>query len=126
VLVGHIDSSEVPSGRSRRNRTLDRDRVLQTAAVLSGGSGTCTSLDASRIKGSWVGATQESETLPTSCTISTTAPKERRGSAVQDSNEAKNRRVEIWLVPKGMALPAAARDAKDLPDTELRRIGCPK
>jgi outer membrane protein OmpA-like peptidoglycan-associated protein len=126
VLVGHIDSSEVPSGRSRRNRSLDRDRVLQTAAVLSGGSGTCTSLDASRIKGSWVGATQESETLPTSCTISTTAPKERTGSAVQDSNEAKNRRVEIWLVPKGMALPAAARDAKDLPDTDLRRIGCPK
>jgi outer membrane protein OmpA-like peptidoglycan-associated protein len=126
VLVGHIDSSEAPRARSRRARMLDRDRVLQTAAVLSGGSGTCSSLDASRIKGSWVGATQESETLPTSCTISTTAPKERRGSAVQDANEAKNRRVEIWLVPKGMSLPAAARDAKDLPDSELRRIGCPK
>jgi len=126
VLVGHIDSSEVPRAGSRRNRTLDRDRVLQTAAVLSGGTGTCASLDASRIKGSWVGATQESETLPTSCTISTTAPKERRGSTIQDTNEAKNRRVEIWLVPRGLSLPAAARDAKDLPDADLKRIGCPK
>jgi len=126
VLVGHIDTSEVPRGRSSRNRMLDRNRVLQTAAVLSGGTGTCTSLDTTRIKGSWVGATQESESLPTSCTISTTAPTERRGAAIQDANDAKNRRVEIWLVPKGMTLPTAARDARDLPDPELKRIGCPK
>ena len=126
VLVGHIDSSEVPRPGSRRNRTLDRDRVLQTAAVLSGGTGTCASLDTTRIKGSWVGATQESESLPTSCTISTTAPRERRGAAIQDTSDAKNRRVEIWLVPRGMTLPPAARDARDLPDAELRRIGCPK
>ena len=39
VLVGHIDSSEKPSGRSPRGRNLDRNRVLQTAAVLSGGGG---------------------------------------------------------------------------------------
>jgi hypothetical protein len=64
--------------------------------------------------------------LPTSCTISTTAPKERRGAAIQDTNDAKNRRVEIWLVPRGMALPPAARDARDLPDADLKRIGCPK
>jgi outer membrane protein OmpA-like peptidoglycan-associated protein/outer membrane protein W len=126
VLVGHIDSSEAPSGRSRRGRNLDRDRVLQTAAVLSGGSGTCSSLDTSRIKGSWIGATQETPSVPTSCAVSTAAPKERRGAAVEDTNEAKNRRVEIWLVPKGMTLPAAARDAKELPDADLKRIGCPK
>jgi outer membrane protein OmpA-like peptidoglycan-associated protein len=125
VLVGHIDAAEVPKGRSTRNRNLDRDRVMQTAAVLSGGSGTCTSLDRSRIKGVGVGTTQETESLPTSCAVSTTAPKERRGAEV-DSSEAKNRRVEIWLVPKGMALPAAARDAKELPDADLTKIGCPK
>jgi outer membrane protein OmpA-like peptidoglycan-associated protein len=126
VLVGHIDSSEAPSGKSRRGRDLDKNRVLQTAAVLSGGSGTCSSLDPSRIKGSWVGATQETESLPTSCAVSTTAPTERRGAAIEDSSEAKNRRVEIWLVPKGLSLPAAARDAKELPDADLKKIGCPK
>jgi hypothetical protein len=100
--------------------------VLQTAAVLSGGGGTCSSLDPSRIKGSWVGATQDTPSLPTSCSVSTTAPTERRGAAIEDSNEAKNRRVEIWLVPKGLSLPAAARDAKELPDADLKKIGCPK
>ncbi|HTW67126.1 MAG TPA: PKD domain-containing protein [Bryobacteraceae bacterium] len=128
VLVGHIDPSEVPRGRGRRarGRDLDRERVLQTAAVLSGGSGTCSSLDVSRIRGVWVGTNQVSESVPTSCALSTTAPKERRGQAIEDTNEAKNRRVEIWLVPKGMALPAAATGAMELPDNELKRIGCPK
>ena len=125
VLVGHIDSSEVPRTRAARNRSLDRERVMQVAAVLSGGSGTCSSLDRSRIKGSWVGATQDTEFLPTSCAVSTTPPKERRGAEV-NTDEAKNRRVEIWLVPKGMALPASARGASELPDAELTRIGCPK
>ena len=73
----------------------------------------------------WIGTTQETEALPTSCSISTTAPKERKGAEV-DASEAKNRRVEIWLVPKGMALPPAARDAKELPEAELKKIGCPK
>ena len=126
VLVGHIDSAEMPkSTRSKVGRNLDKDRVLQTAAVLSGGTGTCTALDTSRIKGVWVGATQETEALPTSCTISTTAPKERKGAEI-DANEAKNRRVEIWLVPKGMSLPPAAREAKELPAADLKKIGCPK
>jgi outer membrane protein OmpA-like peptidoglycan-associated protein len=126
VLVGHIDSAEAPSGKSRRGRNLDRDRVLQTAAVLSGGGGTCSSLDPSRIKGSWIGATQETPSVPTSCAVSTTAPKERRGAAIDDTDAAKNRRVEIWLVPKGMAPPAATHDAKELPDADLKKIGCPK
>jgi outer membrane protein OmpA-like peptidoglycan-associated protein len=126
VLVGHIDSSEAPkSVKSAKGRNLDRDRVMNTAAVLSGGTGTCTSLDQSRIKGVWVGATQESESVPTSCAVSTTPPKERRGAEIS-GDEAKNRRVEIWLVPKGLGLPPAARDAKDLPEAGLKKIGCPK
>ncbi len=126
VLVGHIDSSEAPSGRSRRGRDLDKNRVLETAAVLSGGGGTCSALDPSRIKGSWVGATQDTPSVPTSCAVSTTAPTERKGAAIEDSDAAKNRRVEIWLVPKGLSLPPAARDAKELPDADLKKIGCPK
>jgi outer membrane protein OmpA-like peptidoglycan-associated protein len=126
VLVGHIDSSEAPkSVKSNQGRNLDRDRVMNTAAVLSGGSGTCTALDTSRIKGVWVAATQESESVPTSCAVSTTAPTERKGFEI-NGDEAKNRRVEIWLVPKGLGLPAAAKDAKDLPGPALKKIGCPK
>ncbi len=126
VLVGHIDTSEAPRGRSPRGRNLDRNRVLNTAAVLSGGSGTCSSLDPSRIKGSWIGATQETPSVPTSCALSTTAPKERRGQAIEETDAGKNRRVEIWLVPKGMALPAATHNAMELPAADLKKIGCPK
>jgi hypothetical protein len=127
VLVGHIDSAEAPTGRnSRRGRDLDKNRVMNTAAVLSGGSGTCSSLDPTRIKGSWIGATQETPSVPTSCAVSTTAPKERRGQAIDDTDAAKNRRVEIWLVPKGMALPAATHNATELPEADLKKIGCPK
>jgi len=99
--------------------------VLNTAGVLSGGSGTCTALDRSRIKGVWVGTVQDTEFLPTSCTVSTEAPKERKGNEV-DANEAKNRRVEIWLVPKGLALPPAGANAADLSDADLKKVGCPK
>lgn len=125
VLVGHIDTNEVPKGKSSKGRSLDRERVMNTAGVLSGGTGTCTALDHGRIKGSWVGATQETESLPTPCTVSTEAPKERKGNEV-DASEAKNRRVEIWLVPKGLAQPAAAKDAKELPEADLKKVGCPK
>jgi outer membrane protein OmpA-like peptidoglycan-associated protein len=127
ILVGHIDSSEAPTGRrSRRNRNLDRQRVMNTAAVLSGGSGTCSSLDPSRIKGSWTGATQDSPLMPTSCAISTEAPKERRGQAIENTDAAKNRRVEIWLVPRGMAAPATTHNPTELPEPELKNLGCPK
>jgi len=127
VLVGHIDSSEAPTGRrSRRGRNLDRQRVFNTAAILSGGGGTCSSLDPSRIKGSWIGATQETPSLPASCAVSTTPPKERRGQAVENTDAAKNRRVEIWLVPKGMAPPATTHNPMELPEPELKNIGCPK
>lgn len=126
VLVGHIDTGERPRLAGRRGRGLDEERVLQTAGVLSGGGGTCSSLETSRIRGVWVGTAQQSEAIPTSCAVSTAAPQERRGAAVTDVNAAKNRRVEIWLVPKGMQLPAAAAGATDLPDADLKRIGCPK
>ena len=125
VLVGHVDTNEAPKGKGAKAGSLDKNRVLNTAGVLSGGSGTCTALDHSRIKGEWVGTVQDTEFLPTSCTVSTEAPKERKGNEV-DANEAKNRRVEIWLVPKGLALPPAARNAADLPEADLKKVGCPK
>jgi hypothetical protein len=42
------------------------------------------------------------------------------------STADQNRRVEVWLVPKGTKLPAAFKSAKELTPKEMKRLGCPK
>ncbi len=136
VLVGHRDADEeanLPRGRrgrhERRGRTpetgqaLDEARTLNCAAVLSGGSGTCGHVDPARIKVDWVGTTQTSDTRPGQCVTSNV--KERKGSTVTDAD--KNRRVEIYLVPRNsQAMPPAVQNVKPLPESEVRALGCPK
>lgn len=127
VLVGHIDNDEQPSGRRRaRNaRTLDEQRALNAAAVLTGGTGTCAKVDPSRVMVDWVGTDQTSETQPGLCGTSTRQEtKERRSSRVNESD--KNRRVEVYLVPKGAPMPPAVKNAKPLDQKVMKRLGCPK
>jgi outer membrane protein OmpA-like peptidoglycan-associated protein len=121
VLVGHIDPSE------RGNRTLDRRRVMNAAAVLTAGKDTCTALEPSRITADWVGTT-ETEYKDTPCSVSfEAAPAERPADRVNPSDaRAKNRRVEIWLVPPGKTLPSSVKEAHVLPTPELQRLACPK
>ncbi|HMF74512.1 MAG TPA: PKD domain-containing protein [Bryobacteraceae bacterium] len=132
VLVGHRDTDEAANapavrGRGRRaapGRPLDQDRVLNAAAVLSGGTGTCGQVDPTRIKVDYVGTDQTSETRPGQCGTSNT--KERKGSETSDAD--KNRRVEVYLVPHGSttSLPPAIKNLQPLPDTEVKALGCPK
>lgn len=133
VLVGHRDTDEeehVRAARHRRRRrgpetglTLDEQRALNAAAVLSAGGGTCGHFDPSRIKVDWVGTTQTSEPRPGLC--GTSNLKERRGQTTSAAD--KNRRVEIYLVPHGTtAMPPAVQNPKPLPDDEMKAIGCPK
>ena len=135
VLVGHRDADEEASlpTRGRRGRRghheaeggqpLDEARTLNCAAVLSGGSGTCGSIDPARIKVDWVGTTQTSETRPGQCVTSNI--KERKTSVVTDAD--KNRRVEIYLVPRNsQTMPPAVQNIKPLPDREVKALGCPK
>ena len=93
------------------------------AAVLTGGGGTCGNVDPSRIKVDWVGTDQTSDPRPGQCVTSNI--KERRGSAVTDAD--KNRRVEIYLVPRNsQTMPPAVKNIKPLPEREVRALGCPK
>jgi hypothetical protein len=121
VLVGHIDPSE------RASRTLDRQRVMNAAAVLTAGKDTCTALEPSRITADWV-ATNDTEYKETPCSVSfEAAPAERPADRVNPNDaRAKNRRVEIWLVPPGKSLPSSVREAHPLPLPELQRLACPK
>jgi len=128
VLVGHRDTDEevnIP-GRERRRgggRPLDEQRVLNSAAVLSGGTGTCAKVDPSRIRVDWVGTDQTSETRPGLC--GTSNVRERKGSRTSAAD--KNRRVEVYLVPRNsQAVPPAVKNIKPLPEREVKALGCPK
>ena len=133
VIIGHRDTDEVTnlpsSGRGRRRvagSPLDEQRVLNSAAVLIGGGGRCANVDPARIKVDWVGTDQTSTPDPGLCgTSNRPTQKERRGSAVTEAD--KNRRVEVYLVPRNsQAMPPAVKNVKPIPEGEVKALGCPK
>jgi outer membrane protein OmpA-like peptidoglycan-associated protein len=131
ILVGHRDTDEavkVAAGKKGRKAAaatgpdLDEQRVLNAAAILSGGTGTCGKVDVSRIKMTLVGTEQISETRTGQCGTSNT--QERKGSETSEAD--KNRRVEIYLVPHGSTiLPPAVKEAHPVPEAEVKALGCP-
>jgi hypothetical protein len=86
-------------------------------------------VDTTRVKADWTADQQVDDKQPGLCgTSARAATKERRGSAVSTADD--NRRVEVWLVPKGTKLPAGFTAAKDLSSKEtqreLKKLGCPR
>ena len=76
------------------------------------------------MKVAWVATQQNSEFKSTFCDAST---QEKKGSAVSSSDEnAKLRRVQIWLVPRGAALPSGITAVEEVPQDEIVTKGCPK
>jgi outer membrane protein OmpA-like peptidoglycan-associated protein len=130
ILVGHrdTDENEKAGGGKKKGRKgaagigLDEERVLNAAAILSGGTGTCGKVDISRIKMDVVGTDQTSETRTGQCGTSNT--QERKGSETSEAD--KNRRVEIYLVPhNSTVLPPAVKNARPVPEAEVKALGCP-
>lgn len=137
VLVGHRDTDEqanVREGRARgrrgrraaQERALDEQRTLNCAAVLSAGTGTCAKVDPSRVRVDWVGTDQTSDPRPGLCGTSNRAStKERRTSQTTEAD--KNRRVEVYLVPRNsQSMPPAVKNIKPLPESEVHALGCPR
>jgi len=117
ILIGHRDNGE-------RSITIDNERVLNAAAVLSAGSGICPQLDLSRVLISVVGSDQTSQTRPALCGSST---QERAGSQVNASDaRAQFRRVEIWFVPGGAPLPEGMTGLQPAPERDIKAKGCPR
>jgi outer membrane protein OmpA-like peptidoglycan-associated protein len=118
VLVGHMDRSE------RGMRNLDRSRVMDAAAALTAAKGACMSLEPSRIQADWVGVSdseyKEADTAGAK-TVERPADMIRANDA-----RAKNRRVEVWLIPNGKPMPPSVKQARTLPAAELTRLGCPR
>jgi PKD domain/Outer membrane protein beta-barrel domain len=137
VLVGHraADEQTSVSGGTRQGRrarraaaqhALDEQRALNAAAVLVGGHGTCANLDPSQVKVDWVGTDSTSTPDPGLCgTSNLPATKERRGSQVSEAD--KDRRVEVYLVPRNShAMPPAVKNARPLPEPDVKALGCPR
>lgn len=56
-----------------------------------------------------------------------TRVRERSGQAVKDSDaRARFHRVEVWIVPGGAQMPAAAGAAREVPAADVKKPGCPK
>ena len=129
ILVGHRDTDEdvkAPGGKRGRKAAggpdLDEARVLNAAAILSGGTGTCGKVDVSRIKMDTVGTDQTSETRTGQCGTSNT--QERKGSETSEAD--KNRRVEVYLVPhNSTVVPPAVKNARPVPEAAVKALGCP-
>jgi len=122
ILIGHRDTAEKGKAAAR----LDEMRVINSAAVLSAGTGICPQLELSRVKVNWVGTDQSSTPRPSLCGESTNV-KEKAGQAVKASDtRAQFRRVEVWFVPAGAEMPAGLTGLKDAPATEIKARACPK
>jgi outer membrane protein OmpA-like peptidoglycan-associated protein len=111
VLVGHVDESE------RTVANLDRDRAYNAARVLVAGADTQVRVEPARVRADWVGTTQTAAKLPGYCGTSTRpSVAEVRGAAIREADTAaENRRVEVWLVPAGVGMPASVVNARELP-----------
>jgi hypothetical protein len=131
LLVGHRSKDEpevveVGTGRKRRKSTLDQLRLLATAAVLTGDHRVCGNLDVSQMRISAAGIEQISEPDPGLCGTSNLKPTAERTDAIV-SDADKDRRVEVYLIPKGsQSLPPAAKNAVVAAASAVKDLGCPK
>lgn len=133
VLVGHRSSDEQENATRERSRrgharphALDEQRALNAAAVLTGDHGTCATVDPAQIKIDWVGTDQTSTPEPGLCgTSNLPATKERSSSRVTQADQ--ERRVEVYLVPKGtQRMPPSVKNLKPISEDVIKDLGCPK
>jgi hypothetical protein len=136
VLVGHRAPDEQANAATRNGRRapagrgptgpLDEQRVENAAAVLAGGHGTCANIDPAQIKIDWAGTDQTSAFEPGLCgTSNLPAVKERKNSQVTQADQ--ERRVEVYLVPKGAtAMPPAVKNLKPISEVVIKDLGCPR
>jgi len=76
---------------------------------------------------SFAGTDQTSEFRSGFCGTSSRQKSDERkkDEIAADDEAAKNRRVEIWIVPKGVATPAGAPNPQPAPVKIVKAKGCP-
>ena len=121
VLVGHSAEAE------RSPQDLDTKRAMNAAAVISAGSGVCTAFPASQILVNAAGSKDNGVSYQPNFCGGSTATAERSGQEVASGDDAaKYRRVEVWFVPSGGALPQSAQGSNDAAARGVKSLGCPR
>jgi hypothetical protein len=113
ILIGHRDMGERPA-------TLDTQRVINTAAVLSAGKGICPALDLSRVQVKSDGTDQTDPPMP----FTDSSVKERTGQSAT-GDRAQFQRVEVWFIPGGADAPPVT-GLGAAPEKEIKAKGCPR
>jgi hypothetical protein len=109
VLTGHQSADEKPSN-------LSEQRVQNSAAVITAGSGICLSIPQSQVQISAPGTDQQNVTFdPSFCQAS-----------VGGGASAEMRRVVVWFVPSHGQMPPSAANATPVSSTSVGNLGCPK
>jgi len=109
VLVGHTDASDRNAANLDRNRAYNVGKLLAT-----GGRSPNNKIDPNSIKVEWVGTDQTAPKKSRQCESSVREASSR--TIAPNDAAAGNRRVEVWLIPTGAAMPASVRSPKELPD----------
>jgi outer membrane protein OmpA-like peptidoglycan-associated protein/opacity protein-like surface antigen len=111
TLVGHVSSDEKPAD-------LAMQRAMNAAAVITAGTGVCLSVPQSQVQISAPGADQMGVGFEAGFCQSSVA----KGPA--DTVDA--RRVEVWFVPTGGALPSSVTNSQSASAMSVSGLGCPK
>jgi outer membrane protein OmpA-like peptidoglycan-associated protein len=109
VLVGHTDASDRNAANLDRNRAYNVGKLLAT-----GGRSPNNKVDPNSVKVEWVGTDQTAPKKSRQCEASVREASSR--TIAPGDAAAGNRRVEVWLIPAGAAIPASARSPKELPE----------
>ena len=108
VLVGHSSEDETASG-------LDIRRTLNTAAVITAGTGVCLATPASQVLVSAMGTNQNGVNFESGLCESSVG-----------ANPSPARRVEVWFVPTGGAMPSSVAKYDKASSLNVTELGCPK
>ncbi len=121
ILIGHMDKSEeMRASRSRKPVVQpDHSRVLNSAAVLTAGTGICPAMDLSRVKVGYAGTDNSTPAKLDFCGTSTVVKGGKADAKIE------YRRVEVWFVPGGAKMPSTVA-LEDLPADAVKALGCPK
>ena len=111
VLVGHVSSDETAAD-------LAQQRAMNAAAVITAGTGVCLSVPQSQVQISAPGADQMGvgfESGFCQASVGKGAP-----------GTVDMRRVEVWFVPTGGALPSSVTNNQSASALSVSSLGCPK